>query len=209
MSRKRKENEIFSSNLSLLAKELDCLLHKNQKNIIIAIDGDSGSGKTTLGKQLQKQYSANLIHIDDFYLPKVLRTPERFAYHGGNIHIERIIELLEHIQEGNDLLYAPYNRLTDQIERAKSYPPTTLTIVEGSYSQLPMLDPFYDFKIFLKLDKSEQLERIENREGTERFQDFIKQWIPREKNYQEDYQIENHASIIIETSKLNQTGVKK
>ena len=38
---------------------------------ILAIDGRCASGKTTLAGELQKRQACNVIHLDDFYLPRL------------------------------------------------------------------------------------------------------------------------------------------
>ena len=59
--------------------------------VTVAIDGLCGSGKTTFAALLQSVYDCNLFHADDFYLPMPMRTPERYATPGGNVHWERIL----------------------------------------------------------------------------------------------------------------------
>ena len=56
----------------------------NNDKIIIAIDGGCASGKTTLSKKLAEIYDANVIHMDDFFLPFEMRTEERMKEIGGN-----------------------------------------------------------------------------------------------------------------------------
>ena len=48
-------------------------LVREKPYIILAIDGRCGSGKTTLASYLQKEFKANLFHMDDFYLVLYLR----------------------------------------------------------------------------------------------------------------------------------------
>lgn len=190
-----------------MISQLDHILQQVRKPVILAIDGDSGSGKTTFSKRLQKHYQATVIHMDDFYLPLEMRTKARFAKHGGNIHIERLVPLLESLHSGEAIDYQSYNPKTNQFSEKQRMSPKKLTIVEGSFSQLPTLRKYYDFCLFLKLTTSEQQTRIKKREGSEKLNDFINQWIPREKKYQQAYQIEQHASMVINTSNTNKTGV--
>ena len=56
---------------------------------IIAIDGRAAAGKTTLATLLSQVLTAEIIRMDDFFLPAELRTAERLAQSGGNIHYER------------------------------------------------------------------------------------------------------------------------
>lgn len=51
---------------NLVKKEIDKNII-NKHLFIIAIDGDCASGKTTLANLIAKHYSANIIHMDDFF----------------------------------------------------------------------------------------------------------------------------------------------
>ena len=71
------------------------------KPLFIAIDGPAASGKTTLGTALAREYPAVLVHMDDFFLPPALRTPERLDTPGGNVHWERVrAQVLEPLARG-------------------------------------------------------------------------------------------------------------
>lgn len=52
---------------------------------IILIDGNSGSGKTTFAEKLGKELNANVISIDNYYLPFFKRKDNWFDISGGNI----------------------------------------------------------------------------------------------------------------------------
>ena len=53
---------------------------------LAAIDGRCGSGKSTLAGLAAHRLGCPLFHMDDFFLPPALRTPERYAAPGGNVH---------------------------------------------------------------------------------------------------------------------------
>ena len=75
--------------ISLLMERINAL--KAEKTpVLVALEGGSASGKSTLGAQLAQAMGATLVHMDDFFLPVELRTPERFAQPGGNVHWERV-----------------------------------------------------------------------------------------------------------------------
>jgi uridine kinase len=59
---------------------------------VIAIDGRAASGKSTLAAALKDVIGGEVIHMDDFFLPKALRTEARMKEAGGNIHYERFAE---------------------------------------------------------------------------------------------------------------------
>lgn len=56
---------------------------------VLAIDGPCGSGKSTLACALARRFGGEIIHMDDFFLPLSLRTPQRYREPGGNVHYER------------------------------------------------------------------------------------------------------------------------
>ena len=74
-----------------ICSRIEQLLFQNAR-LILAIDGCSASGKTTLAQRLAERFSGDVVHMDDFFLPLSLRTPERLAEPGGNVHYERFLE---------------------------------------------------------------------------------------------------------------------
>ncbi len=80
---------------------------KENKKVIIAIDGPSASGKSTLGELLQKKYDALTIHTDNYFLPLNRKTKARLAEIGGNIDYERIkSEIMDNLDD--DYLKSDY-----------------------------------------------------------------------------------------------------
>ena len=68
---------------------------------VIAIDGRAASGKTTLAAALAAETGGTVVHMDDFFLPAELRTPQRLAAPGGNVHAERFAEeVLPFLRQG-------------------------------------------------------------------------------------------------------------
>ena len=67
---------------------IDQALEKGGR-VILALEGGAASGKTTLATALGEMYHGSVIHMDEFFLPPALRTPDRFTQPGGNIHSER------------------------------------------------------------------------------------------------------------------------
>lgn len=47
--------------------------------LLVTIDGPCGSGKSTLADALSDALNAPIIRMDDFFLPHVLKTPQRLA----------------------------------------------------------------------------------------------------------------------------------
>ena len=175
--------------------------------VLIAIDGNCGSGKTFYAGQLAKHFCASLVHCDDFFLPRELRTEERLAEVGGNIHYERLRDLLLQLKnqrvdvDGKKtkqyFSYMAYDCATDtlkEITQARS----NVVIVEGSYALHPTLAEFYDLKILFTVDAQTQRERLAKREG-ERIADFVNKWIPLENRYFAT--LNTTDCVVIDTSK--------
>ena len=80
-------------------------------------------------------------------------------------------------------------------------PPTPLYILEGSYSHHPLLAGFYDLKVFVTCSKEEQASRLQAREG-ERYENFVRRWIPLEETYFAQCHIEALADLLWDTTNL-------
>ena len=178
--------------------------------VIIAIDGNCGSGKTTYGDRLATFFSAPVIHCDDFFLPKPLRTAERLNEVGGNIHYERLRALLNRLRCDQTpvtsrqrkiptFTYRAYNCSTDTYEQ-RSFVASKVVIVEGSYALHPMLAEFYDLKILLTVDEQTQRCRLLAREGEQGLANFVNKWIPLENRYFAS--LDKSDCIVIDTSKI-------
>lgn len=169
---------------------------------IIAIDGRCAAGKTTLAAELAEQLGGDVIHMDDFFLPPKLRTPERRSEPGGNVHYERFLtEVIPKLASGEAFSYqrfdcsrmAPGDRIPVQNNG--------FVFVEGAYSCHPVLGNYMDRKVFLDIDRVNQTERIRGRNGGDRLQDFLQLWIPLEEAYFLAFSVEENADYIINKAK--------
>lgn len=169
--------------------------------LVVAIDGMSASGKSTLAERLEFQLGAEIIHMDDFFLPQNLRTEERLKEAGGNVHYERFeTEVASKIQRMRPFEYGVFDcgrmEITEykRIENNKK-----VIVVEGAYSMRPEFLGLYDYKIFMKTAPKTQLKRITERNGDEMAKRFEAQWIPMENAYFKAFDVEKSADIVIET----------
>ena len=135
-----------------------------QKPYILAIDGRCASGKTTLANELLQSLSCNVVHMDDFYLPFALRTPERMA------------------QPGSDAVYRPYSCHEDRFLPSVRLSAAANIIIEGSYSCHPCLADMLGIKVFMDIAPDKQLSRIALRDPGH-VEAFRTMWIPREEFY--------------------------
>lgn len=163
---------------------------------VLAIDGRAGSGKTTLAAALSDALGAPVIAMDDFFLPPELRTAERRAEPGGNVHYERFAaEVLPHLASPAPFSYRALDCATfGYTERAVSE--GMIRIVEGSYSRHPFFGDYADFTLFCDVAPDEQRRRIERRNG-DRAQAFFDLWIPLEERYFAAFEIEQNADMIV------------
>ncbi len=167
---------------------------------ILAIDGKAGSGKSTLADWLKKELNASLIPMDDFFLPPELRSKERLAKPGANVHYERFLkEIIPYIKQGVPFSYQPFDCSLGEFSQKITIPPNSMYIVEGSYSLHPKFEKYYDYSIFVDVSDEEQMRRIKKRNG-EYAKIFADKWIPLENSYFRYYQIKEKADYVFNTS---------
>ncbi|MBQ4648947.1 MAG: hypothetical protein IJB76_07295 [Clostridia bacterium] len=165
---------------------------------VIAIDGRAASGKTTLARLLQLVLDADVIHMDDFFLPPSLRSKERFETAGENIHHERFSEeVLPFISKGEAFSYRIFDCGKMDYNGRRNIGKKPFLIVEGSYSCHPKFGSYADLTVFADVDADEQTERIRQRNGEEMLKSFLSRWIPMEEEYFKHYGIKASAHIIV------------
>lgn len=171
-------------------------IYKQKGHVTIAIDGRCGSGKTTLANKLKEYLDCHIFHMDDFYLQEYQRTQERYNEPGGNVDRERFKkEVLDPLKNQQDVLYRPIECSSMSISEGTVFPYKPINIIEGSYSCHPELIDDYDMTLFLDIDESLRLKRIEERNGKEALNMFMKKWIPLEEKYFSSFDIQNHCDF--------------
>lgn len=170
-----------------------------ERPVIIAIDGRCGSGKTSFAELVGRLFSCNVFHMDDYYLPFASRLGNWRSIPAGNMDLERFRQdVLLPAKAGEQVIYCPYDCQMGQRKEKQLFQPSRLTVVEGSYSQHPLLAEYYDLKIFLTCSGKEQESRLRAREGSN-FTAFKEQWIPMEENYFEHFAVEAGSDIVVDT----------
>ena len=169
---------------------------KEKQSIIIAIDGMSGSGKTTLANELKTKYNANLIHMDDYFLPLNMRSKERLSTPGGNVNYEKFYNDIV-LNLNKDLISEPFDCKTKSFKEKVIIKHNKVTIIEGSYSLHPYFKNYYDISIALRIDPKIQIERLTKREKN-KVQNFIDLRIPLENKYFNYYKIFDKATFLID-----------
>jgi len=177
---------------------IDSLLRARQP-INVAIDGYCGSGKSTLASLLERIYACNVIKMDHFFLPPDLRTPERLREPGGNIDYDRYnLEVATGLRAGRAFTYRAFDCKVMRLGQTMSIPPNRLNVIEGSYSMHPKFGDLYDLKIFILINRNEQIRRILQRSGPDLLQRFIQEWIPMENRYFNELTIIEQSDLMIQ-----------
>lgn len=165
---------------------------------VIAIDGRAASGKSTMAQHLADILSADIVHMDDFFLPLDLRTKERFEMPGGNIHYERFIEeVLPFVAQPKAFSYRRFDCGRLHYHGEKVIQSNPVRIVEGSYSLHPLFGDYADITVFSTAAPELQLQRICKRNGSEMAKIFETKWIPLEECYFETYNIAKKADLCL------------
>ena len=177
--------------LELAAKQVS-------KPCVIAIDGRAGSGKSTLAEALSVLLAADVVHMDDFFLPLKLRSEERLSAPGGNVHYERFkAEVLPKLRSADGFSYNVFSCSEMRINSSREVKSPDYRIVEGSYSLHPEFGDYWDVAVFCAIRPEKQLERITKRDGAEYAEMFRTRWIPMEEKYFKAFDICMKADIIL------------
>jgi len=141
-----------------------------------------------------------VVHCDDFFLPPHLRTPERYAEPGGNIHYERFAEeVVARLHSCEPFEYGVYDCSWGKITRRAKVSGSPLVIVEGAYSTHPRFGRYYNIFAFFDISPEEQMARIVKREGEEGWKAFSERWIPLEEAYIAATDAMSRADIVVRT----------
>ncbi len=177
----------------------DAIKEIDKKVICIAIDGYCGSGKTTFGNKLVESLDANIVHIDDFYLPFSQRKENWQEILAGNMNFTRLEnEVLSKIND-DSFEYGIFNPRKQEIVGSKVVNKKKVFILEGAYSHHPSIRKYFDYFVFFKCEDEKQNQRLMAREG-DHFEAFKNVWIKRERDYFAGYNIIDDASLIIDTT---------
>lgn len=178
---------------------LPVLLHiKELQGGVIALDGRAGAGKSTVSALLRYVLDGGIAYMDDFFLPPAMRSEERLAEPGGNVHYERFTrEVVCRLREKADFAYNIFDCSRMELNGQRTVKAAPWRIVEGSYSQHPVFGAYADVRVFVDVSPEEQLRRIELRNGREMMERFRARWIPMEEAYFKAFAIKEQANIVI------------
>jgi uridine kinase len=178
---------------------------------IIGIDGLGGSGKTTFAGKLERQLKhAIVFHIDDFIYPRKIRYDESVtpweAYYYKQWRYEYFIRKVLHpVMSGLtvDESMEFYKKETDQYIRKRiTIPVGTQVIVEGVFLQRKELRNYFDFVVYIDVNKNTRLMRVLKRDtyiGTkeEIIAKYEQRYFPAEEMYVKEYNPGHLADLVI------------
>lgn len=161
---------------------------------VIAVDGRAASGKTTLAADIAAVAGAGVIHTDDFFLPPGMRSPERLAEPGGNVHYERFAaEILPRLRDGAAFAYRRFDCGLMALSGERAVAASPWRVVEGAYSCHPVFGDYADCRVFCDVEPEEQLRRIRLRDGEAAVAAFTERWIPMEERYLAAFSVRRSA----------------
>ena len=183
---------------SVIQARIDSLLRTSER-VLLAIDGNCCAGKTTLSQRLGSLLNANVFHLDDYFLQMHMRTPQRLSQPGGNVDAERFLaQVLLPVSRGEQAMVQKYDCHADALLDPVFVSPKRIAIVEGAYSLHPLLEPFYDLKVFCRIDPALQESRILARNGEEALSVFRERWIPLENRYFTALDILSQCDLVVD-----------
>ena len=164
---------------------------------VIAIDGRAASGKSTLADKLALIIGADVVRMDDFFLPMDLRTPQRLDEVGGNLHYERFIEeVIPCVGKRRAFSYRVFDCSQMSICGDRQIGEGEWRIVEGSYSHHPKFGDYAHLKVFCSVSEEEQMRRILCRNGDKMWSRFKNEWIPMEEKYFDAFDVRKSALVL-------------
>ena len=112
------------------------------KGSVLAIDGYSGSGKTALLETLSKKHEEIMaIYMDDYILPGEQRA--------------RLIDQSDDPSSVFELRWYDYDAIKNMISEYKKKPDNKYFIIEGVFLFHPdLFKDFFDYRIFLNIDRT-------------------------------------------------------
>lgn len=171
------------------------------KRLAVAMDGFSAAGKTTAAALLSRILCADTVHMDDFFLPPSLRTPDRFAQPGGNVHYERFAaEVAPHLEQRQAFSYQRFECSRMELGPMVPIGDGPILLVEGAYALHPGCQARYGLTSFFNIAPAQQRRRILERNGPQMLERFEKEWIPLERAYAQAFQLPQAAQLVIESS---------
>jgi uridine kinase len=187
-----------TSQLLLAIKET----HRSDQTTFVGIDGCGGAGKTTLAKQLlDMDRSIQIVHMDEFDLPfqERLHLPPQKKPVGADSDWKRLAsEVFIPLREGRYAEFVTYSWDLDKMYGRKMVRPYGIVVVEGVYAIRDELKDFYSLTIWLDVPKEVRLARGLKRDGEDKRERWLFDWMPMEDRYVEIQKPHLRADIVLQ-----------
>lgn len=178
-------------------KDVTALFSKKEnETFLVAIDGGGGAGKSTLARLLQQSLGsqASVIQADDFYQLSSRRSTDI----GGNWDLRRLEEqVLQPLSQNKPARYERYDWETDRLAETHDIPAGGFVMVEGCYTMMQHLLPYYQFTIWVESPEEVRLQRGIERDVEEKRHLWEELWMPAEEVYIRTQNPMDAANIVI------------
>lgn len=204
---------IFDRKLPVFDKILtEINKRKDEKRpFVVGITGIDGAGKTRFAKSLEqflisKNYPTQMIHLDDFHLPRAIRyagNNQAENYYIRSFNLDNLTnKLLKPIHQNNDYStrLSILNLQTDEydIEKEYNFHPNTIVILEGVFLLREELSRYIDFAIYLEIPFEESTRRARVRDPQAVIEKYDIKYLPAQRKYLSLFPPDSHADMIID-----------
>lgn len=166
-----------------IVSEIEKMLKKSNKPLIVAIDGKSGVGKTEIAKKVADKLDAINVRCDDFFIGG---HNDYWAKQGRDKQIDEVInwkrirtEVIEPLKNRKKASWHPFNwkEFKGLSPEAITVSPKNVVILDGAFSNRPELRDIVDFSVLIEVsDRDTRVSRVKEREGNEYSDDWHKIW---------------------------------
>lgn len=168
---------------------------KSTNPCLIGIEGCGGSGKTTLAQALAGTLAyAYVVSIDDFIVKEKLAEPswDLGAFDRGRL--ER--QVLRPARNGEPIAFQRLDWATNTLCSPIPVPAVSYLIVEGISAYHPVIERYYDFKIWVDTPLATAQARGHARDGGSENAAYWDLWAQNDLAYQQQYHPEARADFI-------------
>jgi uridine kinase len=148
---------------------------------------------------------AEIVHVDDFYLPSRLRSKNAAESIAADFDLQRLRQqVLEPLSRDEPGYFQQYDWIRDELAGFKSVPAGGVVIIEGIYALLPPLTDCYDYRIWVECPYEMRLARGLARDGESARDLWVNRWMPAEDRYVRTFQPQKKADLVVDASETVQ-----
>lgn len=189
--------------------------------VILGINGIDTSGKTLFSEELAqflscRGYSPVILHLDDFHQPKSIRYKDMSpsGYINYSFDLDKLCDVLTAAKErqtGREFTLLDLD--TDNYSKTLrlTISDNTIIIVEGVLLYRPPADSFFDYRIYLDIDKDALFHRAKLRDVPKYGEEFLKKYtsryIPAHEIYEKAFHPKEKCNLIIDNNNWNKPRI--